>query len=160
LTPSSPSRWASINFMIVEQSSIVGSLPGPPRACAWAIGTCIGEIARGDFSTADLTDLLQIGGTRWECPAVKGWTAWTPVCAGVTGLWVIPAEAGIQGSHTESVSPRRRASRLLKNSVKCAGCSKSSRCKAAGRKKPERTGSYVRISDDRARSRWTFSAAC
>ena len=43
---------------------------------------------------------------------------------------------------------------------KLAGCSKSSRCKAAGRRKPERTGSYVRISDDRERSRWTFSAAC
>jgi hypothetical protein len=50
--------------------------------------------------------------------------------------------------------------RVLKNSLKLAGRSKSSRCKAAGRRKPERTGSYVRISDDRERSRWTFSAAC
>src|SRR3990172_10569510 len=58
---------------------------------------------------------------------------------------------------------------LDKPSSKPAGRSKSSRCKAAGRRKPERTGrllevrgipgglrSYVRISDDRARSRWTI----
>src|SRR3990172_4113782 len=44
-----------------------------------------GEIAGGDSSTGHLTDLLQIGGTRWKCPAVKGWAARTPVYAGVTG---------------------------------------------------------------------------
>jgi len=62
-----------------------------------------------------------------EMSAVKGWAAWTPVCAGATGVWVIPAGSGNPGEpHRVREAPQAR--------YDCSRCSTQAyRCRSAWR---------------------------